>query len=43
MECVFIDDIKTFLLYAKKLNMETILYLPGTDLRFELRRLGVNI
>ena len=43
MECVFIDDIKTFLLYAKKLNMETILYLPDTDLRFELRRLGVNI
>lgn len=42
-ECIFIDDIKSFLTYAKKLNMKTILHLPNIDLRSELRKLGVVI
>ncbi|UCD02110.1 MAG: HAD family phosphatase [Promethearchaeota archaeon] len=42
-ECVFIDDIQSFLTPAKKLNMKTILFLPNTDLRSELRDFGVNI
>lgn len=42
-ECVFIDDIKSFLTYAKKLDMKTILHLPHTDLRSELQKLGVVI
>ncbi|MFX0038319.1 MAG: HAD family hydrolase [Promethearchaeota archaeon] len=42
-ECVFIDDIPTCLLYARKIKMKTILYLPNVDLRRELRKLEVKI
>jgi putative hydrolase of the HAD superfamily len=42
-ECVFIDDIPTCLLYARKIKMKTIHYLPNVDLRRELRKLEVKI
>lgn len=42
-ECVFIDDIHSFLPPARKLNMKTVLFLPNTDLRSELRDLGIKI
>lgn len=42
-ESVFIDDIKQFVSQAEKLKLKTIHYLPFTDLRLELRKLGVNI
>ena len=42
-ECVFIDDIRSFLSRARKLNMKTILYMPNTDLRSELRQLDIRV
>ena len=42
-ECVFIDDIRSFLFRARKLNMKTILFSPNTNLRIELRKLDINI
>ena len=42
-ECVFIDDVATFLFKSRKLKMKTIQYLPNTDLREELRNLNINI
>ena len=42
-ECVFIDDIATFLFKPRKLKMKTIQYHPNTDLREELRNLKINI
>lgn len=42
-ECVFIDDIRSFLSRARKLNMKTILFTPNTDLRTELRKLYINV
>jgi len=42
-ECVFIDDIATFLLKPRKLKMNTIQYRPNTDLRKELRNLKINV
>ena len=42
-QCVFIDDIRSFLSRARKLNMKTIWFSPDTDLRTELRNLDVNI
>ncbi|MFX0134087.1 MAG: HAD family hydrolase [Candidatus Hodarchaeota archaeon] len=42
-ECVFSDDIRSNLLSARKLNMKTILFLPNTDLRSELRKLDLKI
>lgn len=42
-ECVFIDDIRSFLFRARKLNMKTILFTPNTDLRTELRNLNINV
>jgi len=42
-QCVFIDDIPTFLSRARKLNMKTILFTPNTDLRTELRKLEINV
>jgi putative hydrolase of the HAD superfamily len=42
-ESVFIEDVEEFLLPAKKLNLKTILFSNNTDLRLELRKLGINI
>ena len=42
-ECVFIDDIRSFLSRARKLKMKTIWFSTDTDLRTELRKLDVNI
>ncbi|MFW9865088.1 MAG: HAD-IA family hydrolase [Candidatus Thorarchaeota archaeon] len=42
-KCVFIEDVPSFLIPAKNLNMKVIHYLPHTDLREELRKLGVEI
>ncbi|NVM37237.1 MAG: HAD family phosphatase [Candidatus Lokiarchaeota archaeon] len=42
-ECVFIDDIRSFLSRARKLKMKTILFTPNTDLRTELRTLDIRI
>ncbi len=42
-DCVFIDDIRTFLLYPRRIKMKTILYLPNVNLRSELRKLDVKI
>lgn len=42
-ESVFIDDIRSFLSRARKLNMKTILYMPNTDLRSELRQLDIRV
>ncbi len=42
-ECVFIDDSQINLLQARKKGMKTILFLPNTDLRRELRKLYVKI
>lgn len=42
-ECVFIDDIHSFLFPARKLNIKTILFTPNTDLRTELRKLDIRI
>ena len=42
-ECVFIDDIRSFLSRARKLNMKTILFTPNTDLRTELRKLDISV
>ncbi|MFX1569835.1 MAG: HAD family hydrolase [Promethearchaeota archaeon] len=42
-ECIFIDDVRSFLSRAKKLNMKTILFLQNTNLRKELRNLKVKI
>ncbi|MEE9377137.1 MAG: HAD family phosphatase [Candidatus Lokiarchaeia archaeon] len=42
-ECVFIDDIRSFLFRARKLKMKTILYTPDTDLRTELRKLDISV
>ena len=42
-QCVFIDDVDTFLSKARKLKMKTIQYLPNTDLRRELRNLSIDV
>jgi len=42
-ECVFIDDIRSFLSRARKLNMKTILFTPNTDLRTELKKLDISV
>ncbi|MBY8985417.1 MAG: HAD family phosphatase [Candidatus Lokiarchaeota archaeon] len=41
--CVFIDDTEANLHQAQSLNMKTIHYFDGIDLRSELRKLKVNI
>ena len=42
-DSVFIDDVKQCIDQAGKLKIKTIHYLPNTDLRSELRKLGVKI
>lgn len=42
-ECVFIDDVETFLFYPQNLGMKTILFLSNTDLSTELRKIDVKI
>lgn len=42
-DSVFIDDVKQCIDQAGKLKINTIHYLPNTDLRSELRKLGVKI
>ncbi len=42
-ECVFIDDIRSFISCARKLNMKTILFSPNTNLRTELKKLDINV
>lgn len=42
-ESVFIDDIAEFTIQAIKLKFNTIHYLPYTDLRSELRKIGINL
>jgi len=42
-ECVFIDDVKPFLRPAKKLGMKVIWNIEYTDLRGELKKLGIKI
>jgi len=42
-ECVYIEDVAAFLIPAKNLSMRVIHYTPRTDLRKELRKIGVKI
>jgi HAD superfamily hydrolase (TIGR01509 family) len=42
-ECVYIEDVANFLIPASKLSMKVIHYSPQTDLRKELRKIGVKI
>ena len=42
-QCVFIDDVESNVSQARSLNITTIHYLKDTDLRSELRKLGVKI
>ncbi|MFX1573632.1 MAG: HAD family hydrolase [Promethearchaeota archaeon] len=42
-ECLFIDDVATFLFKARKFKIKTIQYLPYTDLREELRNLNIDV
>lgn len=41
--CVFIDDVVGFLRPAKKMGFTTIQYAPGSDLRKELKELGLLV
>ena len=42
-ECIFIDDVRGFLSPANKLGIRTIHYTPKSNLRQELKNLGVLI
>ncbi|MFX1587296.1 MAG: HAD family hydrolase [Promethearchaeota archaeon] len=41
-ECVFIDDVKPYLRPAKKMGMKVIWNLDHTDLKEELKKLGIK-
>ncbi|MFX1558224.1 MAG: HAD-IA family hydrolase [Promethearchaeota archaeon] len=42
LECVFIDDVKPFLRPAKKMGMKVIWNLDNTNLKEELKKLGIK-
>ncbi|MFX1419293.1 MAG: HAD family hydrolase [Promethearchaeota archaeon] len=42
-ECVYIDDIRSCILTARQLNIKTILFLPDTNLRAELKKLNIIV